>query len=377
MLRSPGARLIAAGGICLTGDPGGSVRCRIRVAGARIGGLAFTAKVDDMSAKGFRSWSRLRGVLQRLVFALAMAALAAGVEAAEVPRLRLQLDWEPGAQFAGIYVAEMRGAFSRLAVEVTVVAHLADGGLGRRVATEPDLVGVFEGYVFLQERAKHPSLRAVGVMYPRSPAGLISLASRPVVSASDLTGAVIGLHAYGGPMLRAVLVRQGVSPDAVEVRRVEGGLAPLLERRVHAVQGYAVEELRRLRAHRGEEARFVPFADLGVASPAGLLVVSEELARSQPEAVGAMLEALRWGWQTVLTDRDGAVADVRRAAEAGKPREDWEAAVGAVEPWVDATVPVPDGAALVDLRNALVAAGLELPVWAEDALVLKSGVPVR
>jgi putative hydroxymethylpyrimidine transport system substrate-binding protein len=242
----------------------------------------------------------------------------------------LLLDFTPNAVHTGIYVARARGFDTgegvRLAIRVPssstdAVRLLAAGRVDFAVLDIHDLG-------LARERGRD----LVGVM------GIVQRPLASVLTAPDirsprrLEGRRVGIT--GVPSDTAVLrsVVSGAGGDPARVRTVTIGfqaVQALLARRVAGATAFWNAEGVALRRRRPGYHVF-RVDDFGAPSyPELVLCVTRRTLRERPETVDAVVRALRRGYEQVLDDPEGGIADL--LARAHGDRKELEAELGAVQ----------------------------------------------
>lgn len=249
-----------------------------------------------------------------------LCLLAATCAAAAEPVVYFQ-DWFAGSQFAGLYVAIDSGLYRKAGIDLSVHPF----GFGQDVPALMDAdparaaVGTMEGYILLQKRAKGADLRVLNAVLRESPAGYMWLPGRRVASARDFVGLRVGVHKYGDPLYRLFLKRAGVDPAAVTMRFVDDDLGRLERGEVDLMQGYAIEELVKLRRRVGG-AGFISFRQLGFDAYSQVVFATASQQATHPAALRAFVEATRAGWERALAHPDAAVDSVMARMPAGTDR---------------------------------------------------------
>lgn len=269
-----------------------------------------------------------------MIRSLLLLTLSAGAALAAEPLTYFQ-DWFPGAQFAGLYAAVDRGYFR----EAGLVISVHDFAFGQDVAALMDrdpsraAVGTLEGYILLEKRAKGADLVAINAVLRQSPAGYMALPATRARSARDFAGRRVGVHKYGDPLYRLFLSRAGMAPASATMVFVDDDIGRLLRGEVDFMQGYAIEELVKLRRVE-PRARFLPFAELGFDAYSQVVFATRAQARAHAGAQKAFVGALRRGWSYALVHPEEAAAGVLRRMPAGADPSLIRDMIGAEAPFV-------------------------------------------
>jgi len=244
----------------------------------------------------------------RLAVLFLVALFACAPAAPAAAPVAFHLDWFPGPQFAGLYVAEAGGYYRDAGLAVAFVPFAYGAKSAAAIAaSDATALGCIEGYIFLQKRAQGADLRALAATLQESPAGYMSLAPHPVRSARDFVGRTVGVHHYGDPLYRWFLRRAGVPESAATMIFVGDDLAPLLRGEIAAMQGYATEEFVRLQARVGGQARFVSFRELGFDAYSEILYTTPGQLAAHGPAIRAFVAATRRGWTEAFAHPDATL----------------------------------------------------------------------
>lgn len=268
---------------------------------------------------------------------LALLLAAAGVAGAATPLTYYQ-DWFPGPQYAGLDVALDHGYFRAAGLDVAVHPFAFGQNQPALLDSEPAhaAVGTMEGYILLQKRAQGADLRALAAVLAESPAGYLSLPGHGVASARDFVGKRVGVHHYGDPLYRLFLHRAGVDPGRVTMVFVDDDVGRLVRGEVDLMQGYAIEELVKLRRQVGPAAGFISFRELGFDAYSQVVFMTAAQLRAHGDAGRAFVRGLRAGWTYAAAHPEEAVDAVQRRAAPGSDRGLLRAMLQATLPYVAA-----------------------------------------
>lgn len=271
---------------------------------------------------------------------LVLALLAAVRAAAGTPFTYYQ-DWFPGAQYAGLYVALDQGLFRQAGLDVTLHPFAFGQNQVALVDSDPAraAAGTMEGYIVLQKRAKGADLRVFAAVLRESPAGYMTLPGHPLASAPDLVGKRVGVHKYGDPLYRLFLHRAGIDPSQSTMVFVDDDIGRLQRGEVDVMQGYAVEELVKLRRRVGPGAGFISFRQLGFDAYSQVLFTTAAQLRAHGADCHRFVDAVRGGWRLTSERPDLAVDAVMARMPAGTDRSLVREMLLATLPYV--TTPVP------------------------------------
>ncbi len=237
--------------------------------------------------------------------------LLAGSCAGAAEPLTYYQDWFPGAQFAGLYVALDRGLFRDAGLDLSVHPFAFGQDAPAMIDREPAraAVGTVEGYILLEKRAKGADLVALNAVLGESPAGYMALPGTKARGAQDFIGKRVGVHKYGDPLYRLFLRRAGMDPAAVSMVFVDDDVGRLVRGEVDFMQGYAIEELVKLRRVE-PRAQFLPFRTLGFDAYSQVVFSTRSQLGAHEPVIRAFVRALRQGWAYALAHPDVAAGAV-------------------------------------------------------------------
>lgn len=233
-----------------------------------------------------------------------LACLSVACEAAEIPTLRVQLKWIDQVQFAGFYVAEMKGYFSEEGVEVRTQA----GGPGidplasLRSGTADVAISTYAGA--LQTASEPDPAINIAQVLEKDSLRLMCRRASGINRLEDIAGKSVAISLEQ----ERALIDEMMAPTRVAARpRYQHGpdfdVRLLLDGKVDCVTGGLFNEYRQLiRAGQTTETLtvFKP-ADFGIRNlEDGLYVPRSRLEDPEfVEQLAHLVRALRRGWEDV------------------------------------------------------------------------------
>lgn len=237
----------------------------------------------------------------RGLIALAATVLLSGAPARAEP-LTVLLDWFVNPDHAPLIVAQDRGFFAEVGLEVELIEPADPNDPPKLVAAgQAPLAVTYQPMLHLQAEAGLPLAR-IATLIATPLNSLVSLADGPVQAMSDLKGRRVG-YSIGGmqeTLLRRMLENSGLELDDVELINVNFALSPaLLTGRVDAVIGaFRNFELNQLELEGQAGRAFYPEEE-GVPAYDELIIVANSNALDDPR-LPAFLEALERGVQYLI-----------------------------------------------------------------------------
>jgi NitT/TauT family transport system substrate-binding protein len=272
-------------------------------------------RVRTTNAIGF-----LSGLLAALLCLVSSAAdPGQAAEAAKQPvAVQLTYDRPLDASMAPFVVAASRGLFSTegLAVNTEIVngsneaiARVASGAAEFALADVNELIR-FHG------RPDAPPVKAVFMLFNKSPYAIVARKSRGIRALSDIEGKTLGaadsdLSLYLWPALTR---RNGIKTEHVRLYKMSAAVRePILSAgQVDAVMGFSYLSAVNLR-DRGipaSDLAVLRFADYGCEAYGFALLVNPAFAAARPEAVRGFVRAIIAGTNLTIRDPDAAADEV-------------------------------------------------------------------
>lgn len=255
---------------------------------------------------------------------LATSLLSASFVQADETRVRFQLDWRFEGPAAPFLMAVERGYFKEEGLAVEIDSGSGSAGAINRVASGAyemgfgDLNALIE---FLAENPEGPAIQAVYVVYDGTPAAVFARKDRGIESPADLEGKTLAAPTFdtGYRAWRAFAEANDLDANSVEWQNVDPTLREtLLERGdADAITGFYFTSLINLegRGMGEDELTIMPYPDYGVPLYGNAIMVREDFAEENPEAVEGFLRAFNRALKATLEDPEAAVDYVRNRDE--------------------------------------------------------------
>ncbi len=228
----------------------------------------------------------------------------------------VQLKWVHQAQFAGMYVAKDMGYYKEEGLDVEllpfdfdvdVVGSVNNGDADFAVTGATDLIkAVANDDMFV---------KAIAVIYKKSPYALYTLKSSNIVKPSDFIGKRIGLQPTIDGKLLFNLMIDALGMKLSDFKMSEAGYNAdeLLSGKVDISTGYIINEPQQA-IEKGYDVRTFLMADYGANMYGDVLIASNSTIANSPEYVDRFLRATLKGWEYAIEHPDEAVSIVLRYA---------------------------------------------------------------
>lgn len=236
------------------------------------------------------------------------AVLALGGGAVGAEKVTLATNWLAQPELGGFYQAVVDGTYARHGLEVTIKPG------GPMVNNRPllafkraeFLIGTNLLSAFDAAKQRIPT-KAVAAFFQKDPQCLLAHGDGPVRTWDDLKRAPLVMGNSGRQTFFLWLHAAHGFPKA-NLRPYNHNLAPFLNDRTAAMQGFATAEPQRVIEAGGAPPRVFLLADQGWSSYSTVLETHDEVIRTRPELVRRFVAASIAGWRTYLAGGDGAAA---------------------------------------------------------------------
>lgn len=234
-----------------------------------------------------------------LLESLGLGAPSAG--AATLAKVPYQLGWVTNTEFAGTYLAQRYGFFSKSGIAVDILP-------GGSVTVEPvvasgkALVGDTNADTVSAAVAAGAPLRIIGARYQQNPFCIISSAAHPLKTPKSLVGKKVGVNQYNLTAWNVFLALNGIK--ASEVTTVNEGFtagpAALADGQVDAWMGFITNEPGVLKLSGFDNYAFL-MADFGYHVYADVYIATVDAIKHHKAELVAFLKGEREGWALDLT----------------------------------------------------------------------------
>jgi NitT/TauT family transport system substrate-binding protein len=259
-------------------------------------------------------------------FGLAGLGAKAGyaAEKAHPVAVELSFDRPINAGAAPVIVAMTDGLFSSEGLAVTTDVTAGSPEAIARVASGASEFALVDINALIRFRSQaSPPIKAVFVLFNKSPYAIVARKSRGIHVLSDIEGKTLGVadSDLSGLVWPALARQNGIKLDHVRQSRISAAVRePMLSAgQVDAVTGFSYQSAVNLR-DRGvpaDDLAVLRFADYGCDAYGFALIVNPTFAAQKPEAVKGFVRALIAGTNLTIRDEGHAVDQVLTRMEEG------------------------------------------------------------
>lgn len=220
---------------------------------------------------------------------------ASASHAADKIKIKLQTDWVASSRYLGEVVAQEMGFYAEEGVSVTIeLGGPTNTGVPSVAAGSTDLGLISTSPTILAARSGNIPLKCIAVGYQRHPYSLYSLPKKPIRSAKDLVGKKIGIAKSGFIVIQAVMKKNNLPLDSVELIALANDVAPLFSGQVDAVASWATDATKLSKI--GAEAIPLAFWDTGVQLYANPYYATDTMIEQRPDMLAAFIAGTARGW---------------------------------------------------------------------------------
>jgi ABC-type nitrate/sulfonate/bicarbonate transport system substrate-binding protein len=138
-----------------------------------------------------------------------------------------QLSWIKNVEFAGSYIADNKGYYVAQGVKANLVAGGPTATIEPNVVSGKVLIGINSPDSTSQAVAKGADLKIIATMYQKSPFAIMSLASKPINTPSEMIGKKIGLQSANESIWTAFLKANNIDASKIHVVPAQFDPTPL------------------------------------------------------------------------------------------------------------------------------------------------------
>lgn len=207
----------------------------------------------------------------------------------------LQLGWLAGNGVMGEVVADQKGFFAEegLTLEIVPGGPNVDG-VASVASGRANLGSLSSSPSLMLARSAGLPVKCIAAGYQKHPFTYFSLKSNPVNVPQDLIGKRVGTNGTARILLRALLAKNEISEDDVEVLVMGSDLAPLMTGQVDVVTGWSTNTS--ALAVLGDQRNDLSLWDAGVQLYANPYYVADSTLADHKEQVDGMIRAISKGW---------------------------------------------------------------------------------
>jgi NitT/TauT family transport system substrate-binding protein len=238
-------------------------------------------------------------------------------------QVTVRLDWIYQGPNSGFVVAQDKGFYEQVGLNVNVGPGKGSGSTAQLVASKATQFGFADGYVVGNGVSKGMSIRAVAGLYRRNPTAVIVLADSDIKRPKDLEGKTVAIAAGSTQFQQWPAFVKGCGLDASKIHIVNidpaGSPPALITGQVPAIAGYALGQVPSVEIRGNIKARIFWYADCGVTAVSNCIVVHNDLIKEDPELIQSFVTATLKGFLYGRNNLDEMIAIARKYSPAIEP----------------------------------------------------------
>lgn len=252
----------------------------------------------------------LHHLTRRRLLALSSASLAGTwmpLRAGAQSRAALQLSWLHSVQFGGSYIAQSKGYWRDLGLEVALNPGGPNAPVEPPVVSGQALIGISAADYTAAAVAEGAPFRILGVAMQKNPFVIASLPGNPVNTPADLVGKKIGMALANTPVLQALCTLNNVDITGIEIVPTQYDAAPLVSGQVDCLLCWQTD-LPVAMTMQGIDNVTMLMADHGYALHSQTYIATTDSIANRRAELVAMLKGEVMGWNDYQADTRGAAA---------------------------------------------------------------------
>ena len=219
----------------------------------------------------------------------------------------LRLKWLHQSQFAGYYAAEQEGFYKKEGINIKLVPGGTETPSIQIVAGGSEQFGVSGMAQLIEARAKGIPVVALATTYRKNPLIWFGI-DESIKTPQDLVGKKVGLTVGSNSdlLFRAMLKKNDVRIEDINIVPVKYNLALLLEGKVDMYEGYLTDQPISAELS-GYKTRILNPSDYGIYFYGDTLFTTEKVIQENPDLVRRFTRATLKGWEFAYDNPEKAV----------------------------------------------------------------------
>lgn len=218
----------------------------------------------------------------------------------------MQLGWLASNGILGEVMADKMGFFAEEGLELEIVPGGPNiDGVASVASGANNFASISSSPSLMLARSAGLPIKCVAAGYQKHPFTYFSLTGNPINTPADMVGKKIGTQGTAQILLRALLAKNGISEDDVEVVVMGSDMAALKAGQVDAVTGWQtnVGALSVL----GDERTDLMLWDAGIQLYANPYYTTDAMLDENGDKITAAIRAISRGWGAVHADPEAGV----------------------------------------------------------------------
>jgi NitT/TauT family transport system substrate-binding protein len=233
-------------------------------------------------------------VLLTVLVAVTLTACGPKATTQALTPITVQLKWLHQAQFAGLYAADQNGYYAAEGLKVSFIEGGPTVDLEKSVLDGTAQFGDIGADTLITARADGEPLRAIAVVYRRSPLVFMALANSGITRPQDFVGKTIQADT-GVITLHAMLAKVGISSDQYHEVNIGTDLKPFYSGQAQVWNAFINNEVLTAQSA-GYKVNIIYPDDYGIHFYSDTLFATDDYIGANPDLVLRFLRATLKGW---------------------------------------------------------------------------------
>ncbi|MGF1626770.1 MAG: ABC transporter substrate-binding protein [Alphaproteobacteria bacterium] len=214
---------------------------------------------------------------------------------AQTTEMLVQYDWLMSNGQIGDVVAQTNGYFAEVGLDVTFMPGGPNSATVPAVTSQQALMGQLSdsGQGLLAASAGAP-IKMFAAGFRQSPFAYFSLPDNPIASVQDMVGKRIGTQPTARFVLDALIAKEGLDPEAIEIVTVGWDMNPLANGQVDSITAWVTNTA--ALSVLGPDRLALMQWDAGLPSYANTYFATDEALATEGEAIANFIRAVAKGW---------------------------------------------------------------------------------
>ena len=216
--------------------------------------------------------------------------------------IKLQLDWKPNAQFAGILLAHHLGWYRRAGIELLIMPGQMLINPVDALERPENVIVSADDNLLIRARDAGQAVKAIAATLQFSAFGWMALKESGIKEMSDLKGKRLGIHKDGEMALDIALAHFNMNRADLEIVEIGFDYADVLRSgRCDAIQGFVITEPAELEAE-GLKIQTMPAYEWSYEAYGQVLGTTERFMATNSAEIIRFLRVTFDGWRQALRD---------------------------------------------------------------------------
>ena len=224
--------------------------------------------------------------------------------------ITVQLKWLHQAQFAGLYVADQNGYYAAEGLKINLIEGGPTVDLEKGVLEGTAQFGIDGADSLIAARANGNPVRAIAVIYRRSPLVFMTLADSGITKPQDFVGKTVQADT-GAITLHAMLENVGISAGQYHEVNLGFDLGPFYSGQVQVWNAYINNEVLTAQSA-GHKVNIIYPDDYGIHFYSDTIYSTDKYIAANPDLVLRFLRATLKGWTWAIENADKTGAMVQK-----------------------------------------------------------------